>query len=87
MEHRIGDKRVVRLIQRWLNAGIIEETEWSDTGKGTPQGAVLSPLLANVFLHYVFDLWIDHWRKQHARGDCIVIRYADDCAPGNVCTR
>jgi group II intron reverse transcriptase/maturase len=82
IEHRIGDKRIVRLILKWLNAGIIEDTEWSDNGKGTPQGAVLSPLLANVFLHYVFDLWINQWRKRHASGDCVVIRYADDFVIG-----
>jgi len=58
VEHRIGDRRIVRLVQKWLNAGIIEDTDWSDTGKGTPQGAILSPLLANVYLHYVFDLWL-----------------------------
>ena len=82
IEHRVGDKRLVRLIQKWLNAGIIEGTDWSDNGKGTPQGAVLSPLLANVFLHYVFDLWIKQWRKLHATGDCVVIRYADDFVIG-----
>lgn len=82
IEHRVGDKRIVRLIQKWLNAGIIEGTDWSDNGKGTPQGAVLSPLLANVFLHYVFDLWIGQWRRRHATGDCIVIRYADDFVMG-----
>jgi RNA-directed DNA polymerase len=82
IEHRIGDKRIVRLILKWLNAGIIEGTEWKDNGKGTPQGAVLSPLLANVFLHYVFDLWIIHWRKHQAQGDVIVVRYADDFVIG-----
>jgi group II intron reverse transcriptase/maturase len=82
IEHRVGDKRVVRLIQKWLNAGIIEDAEWSDNGKGAPQGAVLSPLLSNVFLHYVFDLWINQWRKRHAKGDCVVIRYADDFVIG-----
>jgi len=82
IEHRVGDKRIVRLIIKWLNAGIIEGTDWSDTGKGTPQGAVLSPLLVNVFLHYVFDLWIDQWQKRHARGSCVVIRYADDFVIG-----
>jgi len=82
LEHRVGDKRIVRLIQKWLAAGIIEGTEWSDNGKGTPQGAVLSPLLANVFLHYVFDLWINQWRKRHAKGTCVVIRYADDFVIG-----
>lgn len=82
LEHRIGDRRIVRLIRKWLNAGIVEETEWSDTGKGTPQGAVLSPLLSNVFLHYVFDLWIHQWRTRHCKGQCIVVRYADDFAIG-----
>ena len=82
IEHRVGDKRLVRLIQKWLNAGIIEGTDWSDNGKGTPQGAVISPLLANVFLHYVFDLWIGQWRKLYATGDCVVIRYADDFVIG-----
>lgn len=82
IEHRVGDKRIVRMILKWLNAGIVEGTEWSDSGKGTPQGAVLSPLLANIFLHYVFDLWIDWWRRQHAKGNCIVIRYADDFVIG-----
>jgi len=82
IEHRIGDKRLVRLILKWLNAGIIEGTDWKDDGKGTPQGAVLSPLLANVFLHYVFDLWINQWRKRQAHGDVIVVRYADDFVIG-----
>ncbi len=82
IEHRIGDKRIVRLILKWLNAGVIEGTDWSDNGKGTPQGAILSPILANVFLHYVFDLWINQWRQRHAQGDMIVIRYADDFVIG-----
>lgn len=82
IEHRVGDERVVRLIRKWLNAGVIEGTDWSDNGKGTPQGAVLSPLLANIFLHYVFDLWIDRWRKRNAQGNCIVVRYADDFVIG-----
>ncbi len=82
LELRIGDRRIVRLIRKWLNAGIIEETEWSDTGKGAPQGAVLSPLLSNVFLHYVFDLWIHQWRTRHCKGQCIVVRYADDFVLG-----
>ena len=82
IEHRVGDKRIVRLIQKWLHAGIIEGTDWSDHGKGTPQGAVLSPLLANVFLHYVFDLWINQWRRRYAKGQCVVVRYADDFVIG-----
>ena len=82
LEHRTGDHRIVRLIRKWLNAGIIEDTDWSDTGRGTPQGAVLSPLLANVFLHYVFDLWIHQWRTRHCKGQCCVVRYADDFVIG-----
>jgi len=82
LEHRTGDRRILRLIRKWLNAGIIEGTDWSDTGKGTPQGAVLSPLLSNVFLHYVFDLWINQWRARHCHGECIVVRYADDFVIG-----
>jgi group II intron reverse transcriptase/maturase len=82
LQHRIGDRRILRLIRKWLNAGIIEGTDWSDTGKGAPQGAVLSPLLSNVFLHYVLDLWINQWRTRHCKGKCIMLRYADDCAPG-----
>lgn len=82
LEHRIGDQRIIRLIRKWLNAGIIEGTDWSDTGKGTPQGAILSPLLANVYLHYVFDLWLQQWRSKHAQGECYVVRYADDFVIG-----
>jgi group II intron reverse transcriptase/maturase len=82
LEHRIGDQRVLRLIRKWLTAGISEDGEWSETTVGTPQGAVISPLLANVFLHYVFDLWIEWWRKRHAVGDVIVVRYADDFVIG-----
>lgn len=78
IQHRIADKRILRLIQKWLTAGISDDGEWSRTTVGTPQGAVISPLLANVFLHYVLDLWIDHWRQNHARGQVIVVRYADD---------
>ena len=82
IQHRIADKRVQRLIQKWLTAGISEDGEWSSTTVGTPQGAVISPLLANVFLHYVLDLWIDHWRRHHAKGDVVVVRYADDFVIG-----
>src|SRR5438477_7996677 len=81
IEHRIADRRILRLIQKWLRAGVSEEGKWSKTEVGTPQGAVASPLLANVYLHYVFDLWVKHWRKHHAAGDVIMVRYADDCAP------
>ena len=78
---RIADTRVLRLIQKWLNAGIIEDGEWSETKTGTPQGAVISPLLANVYLHYVLDQWTDQWR-QNAQGDVIIVRYADDAVIG-----
>ena len=82
LEHRIADKRVLRLIGKWLRAGVIEDGEWSETLEGTAQGASVSPLLANVYLHYVFDLWADQWRRQHARGDMIVVRFADDYVAG-----
>lgn len=78
IEHRVADKRVLRLIQKWLNAGVIEDGGWSASQDGTPQGATVSPLLANVYLHYVFDLWARQWRKRHARGDMVIVRYADD---------
>lgn len=82
IEHRIADRRIVRLIQKWLKAGVSEEGEWSETKVGTPQGAVVSPLLANIYLHYVFDLWANRWRRREARGDVIVVRYADDAVLG-----
>ena len=75
-------KRVLRLIQKWLGAGVIENGEWTDTQEGTPQGASVSPLLANVYLHYVFDLWADQWRRRHARGEVIIVRFADDYIVG-----
>ena len=82
MAHRIADNRVLRLIQKWLKAGVSEEGEWSETTAGTPQGAVISPLLANVYLHYVFDLWIEVWRQKVASGEVVVVRYADDLVVG-----
>lgn len=82
VQHRVADKRVLRLIQKWLKAGVSEEGQWAETKEGTPQGAVVSPLLANVYLHYVFDLWVEQWRKRQARGDVIVVRYADDLVVG-----
>ena len=82
LEHRIADQRVLRLIQKWLRAGVIEDGEWSKTEAGTAQGASVSPLLANVYLHYVFDLWADQWRQRHARGDVILVRFADDYVAG-----
>jgi len=82
LEHRIGDRRIIRLIQKWLTAGVLERGLWSETKEGTPQGAVVSPLLANVYLHYVYDLWVQAWRKRQATGDMIVVRYADDTIVG-----
>src|SRR3984957_8668138 len=82
VEHRVADRRMLRLIQKWLKAGVSEDGQWSETKVGTPQGAVVSPLLANVYLHYVFDLWVEAWRKKVAKGDVIVVRYADDLVVG-----
>jgi RNA-directed DNA polymerase len=82
LEHRIADRRVIRLIQKWLKAGVSEEGEWSETTVGTPQGAVISPLLANIYLHYAYDLWVNQWRRKTAKGDMIVVRYADDAVLG-----
>jgi RNA-directed DNA polymerase len=82
VEHRIADKRVLRLIQKWLNAGVIEDGSWSATGQGAPQGATASPLLANLYLHHVFDLWAQHWRSRQASGDVIIVRFADDIVVG-----
>jgi RNA-directed DNA polymerase len=82
VEHRIGDKRVVRLIRKWLKAGVLEDGTWTQVEQGSPQGASLSPLLANLYLHYVFDLWIQHWRKKRAQGDVVVVRFVDDFIVG-----
>jgi RNA-directed DNA polymerase len=82
IQHRVADHRILRLIQKWLKAGVSEDGQWSETKVGTPQGAVVSPLLANIYLHYVFDLWVEAWRKKVARGDVIVVRYADDLVVG-----
>ena len=82
LEHRIGDQRVLRLIQKWLSAGVIEEGNWSETTAGVPQGASVSPLLANVYLHYVFDQWVHQWRRRRAHGDVIVVRFVDDFVVG-----
>lgn len=82
LEHRIGDRRILRLIRKWLRAGISEEGEWSKTTVGAPQGSVISPLLSNVYLHYVFDLWIEWWRKHRCHADVVVVRYADDFVIG-----
>jgi len=82
VEHRVADPRMLRLIQKWLKAGVSEDGRWSESKVGTPQGAVVSPLLANVYLHYAFDLWVEAWRKKVAKGDVIVVRYADDLVVG-----
>ena len=82
LEHRIADKRILRLIRKWLKAGVIEDGAWSETLEGAAQGASVSPLLSNVYLHYVFDLWADRWRRRHAHGDVIVVRFADDYIVG-----
>lgn len=82
VEHRIADPMMLRLIQKWLRAGVSEEGQWSKTTVGTPQGAVISPLLANIYLHYVLDLWALKWRKEQASGDVIIVRYADDFVMG-----
>ncbi|MGH2449260.1 MAG: reverse transcriptase domain-containing protein, partial [Chloroflexota bacterium] len=82
LEHRIADRRVLRLIHKWLNAGVIEEEEWTASDEGAPQGASASPLLANVYLHYVLDRWVRQWRRKHAHGDVIIVRFADDFVAG-----
>ncbi len=82
IEHRIADERVLRLIQKWLNAGVVEDGTWMKCEEGTPQGATVSPLLANIYLHYVLDLWVQQWRKRTARGDVIITRFADDFIVG-----
>ncbi len=82
LEHRIGDERIIRLVRKWLRAGVMEDGEWSVSERGTPQGAVASPLLANVYLHYVFDLWAQQWRRREASGNVIVVRFADDIVVG-----
>ena len=83
LEHRIGDRRVIRLIQKWLAAGVMDGTEWKDDLRGSPQGSVVSPVLANIYLHYVLDLWFARkWRPQQARGEAVIVRYADDFVAG-----
>lgn len=82
LERRIADKRVIRLVQKWLNAGVMEDGEWHPSEEGTPQGGSISPLLANIYLHYAFDLWANDWRGSPGRGEVILIRYADDIVVG-----
>ena len=82
VEHRVGDQRVIRLLRKWLKAGVMEDGAITPTEAGTPQGAVASPTLANIYLHYVFDLWAERWRQHHAHGSVIFVRYADDIVCG-----
>ena len=82
VEHRVADPRILRLIQKWLKAGVMEDGIWSDPETGTPQGSVASPLLANIYLHYAFDLWVNVWRQKWAQGEVMVVRYADDIVLG-----
>src|SRR5271167_89940 len=82
LKHRINDPRMIRLIQKWLKAGVLEDGVVTVSDRGTGQGSVISPLLANVYLHYVFDLWAERWRRRHATGDMIIVRYADDVVLG-----
>jgi group II intron reverse transcriptase/maturase len=82
LRHRIADERVLRLIDKWLTAGVVEEGTWTGSDQGSPQGASLSPLLANVCLHYVLDVWVEWWRRQPGRGDVIIVRWADDFVAG-----
>jgi RNA-directed DNA polymerase len=82
LSHRVGDPRIIRLIQKWLKAGVLEDGEVTIRDKGTGQGSVASPLLANVYLHYVFDLWAERWRRREATGDMVIVRYADDIVVG-----
>jgi len=82
VEQRIGDKRIIRLIIKWLKAGVLEEGQRIEATVGTPQGSVISPLLSNIYLHYVYDLWVNQWRGRHAQGDLIVVRFADDTVVG-----
>ena len=82
VEHRVADPRILRLIQKWHKAGVMEEGKWSEVQTGSPQGSVISPLLANIYLHYSFDLWVNVWRQKWAKGEVVVIRYADDSIAG-----
>ena len=82
LNHRVGDPRIIRLIRKWLQAGVLEDGEVTVSDKGTGQGSVASPLLANIYLHYAFDLWADRWRRREATGNMIIVRYADDIVVG-----
>jgi RNA-directed DNA polymerase len=82
LKHRIGDPRIIRLVQKWLRAGVLEDGAVTVSDRGTGQGSVISPLLANIYLHYAFDLWAKRWRQHEATGDVIIVRYADDIVAG-----
>ena len=82
LKHRIADKRILRLVAKWLRVGVVEAGHEIRSARGAPQGAVISPILANIYLHYVFDLWVHQWRRRKATGDVIVVRYADDTIVG-----
>jgi RNA-directed DNA polymerase len=82
LEHRVGDPRILHLIKKWLRAGVSEEGQWSRTVVGTPQGSVISPMLSNIYLHYVLDLWVQQWRQKYAKGEVVIVRYADDFVIG-----
>lgn len=82
IKHRIGDRRVIRHVKKWLKAGVLEDGEWRQTDEGTPQGGSVSPLLANIYLHYALDMWVHRWRRKNAQGDVIIVRYADDFVVG-----
>ena len=82
IEHRIGDRRVIRHVKKWLKAGVLEDEEWRQTNEGTPQGGSVSPLLSNIYLHYALDTWVQWWRKKHVQGDMIIVRFADDFVVG-----
>ncbi|MGH8526123.1 MAG: reverse transcriptase domain-containing protein, partial [Gammaproteobacteria bacterium] len=81
LEHRVADQRVVHLVQKWLNAGVLEDGKRIFSEEGTVQGGSISPLLANIYLHYVLDSWVKQWRRRKAHGDVVFVRFADDCAP------
>jgi hypothetical protein len=82
VEHRVADARVIRLLEKWLHAGVLEDGQITRSELGTVQGGSISPLLTNIYLHYAFDLWVEQWRRRHAKGDVVIARYADDWVAG-----